>query len=361
MIKHLKTFTIQLFEGANIATIIVMVLVGYSDRIDPTDHPMLSTVGMTFPFFLLVNLLFLFFWLIFKWTKIWIPVLGFVVSYVPISIYMPLHTSSTIPDSAIKFISYNVCGYGGNHHYDNGLDAVTDYISEQKADIVCLQEDTGYKGVTMTQAYNKLFPYNDTIKVVHSSEASNSVGIHSRYPIIRREEIHYPSDTNGSAAWWLKVDNDTLIVINNHFESCHLTQSDRNQYRQILHGKMDRDSVRSESHLLLIKLAEANAKRALQIKTVSEYIRTNSNYPIIVCGDFNDNPISFSRYTIAKDLTDCFVAAGSGIGLSYNQKAFSFRIDHIFCSDHLIPVDCKVDSKMNASDHYPVLCWLKWR
>ncbi len=360
MIKKLKAFTIQLLAGANVATIIVMLLVGYSDHLHPADHPMLSTVGMVFPFFLVINLLFLFLWLIFKWTKAWIPILGFVLAYVPISIYMPIHVTHDVPDDALKVVSYNVCGYSGNKIFDNGLKAVTDYLEEQQADIVCIQEDVSYKNTTMAEAYRQ-YAYNDTLQLHDTPKSGNTLGIHTRFPIIRRERILYPSSSNGSAAWWLKVDQDTVLVINNHFESCHLTQDDRQQYRQMLHGNIDRDSVRSESQLLLIKLAEANARRSEQIDAVSDFINSHQDYPIIVCGDFNDNPISYSRHTIAKQLTDCYVSAGNGIGLSYNQKAFFFRIDHIFCSEHFIPVDCKIDSKIKASDHYPVLCWLKRR
>ena len=79
MFKQLKKFTVQMLAGANIATVVVMLLVGYSDRLYPADHPILSTLGMTFPLFLIVNLLFLFFWLIFKWTRSWIPVGGFLL------------------------------------------------------------------------------------------------------------------------------------------------------------------------------------------------------------------------------------------------------------------------------------------
>jgi hypothetical protein len=42
MIKQLKTITINLIAGANVATILLMVLAGYADRINPVEHPMLS-------------------------------------------------------------------------------------------------------------------------------------------------------------------------------------------------------------------------------------------------------------------------------------------------------------------------------
>ena len=347
--------------GANIATIIVMLLVGYSDRLNPTDHPILSTVGMTFPFFLLANMAFLVFWLVFKWSRAWLPVVGFFLAYVPINIYIPLHTSQEVPDGTIKLISYNVCSYGGNYKYENGFEKVLGYLNDQQPDIVCIQEDADTWRRYVFKEYSKTFAYNDTLVLANNELTLNALGIHTRFPIVKRERIAYSSLSNGSAAWWLKVDNDTLIVINNHFESCHLSTQDRNQYRHIIKGEIPRDSLRTESQMLLVKLAEANAKRAGQIRTVRKYVESHPGYPVVLCGDFNDNPISYSRHTMSTVLTDCFVATGRGVGLSYNQKAFSFRIDHVFCSEDIQPFNCQVDSEMDASDHYPILCWLKIR
>ena len=361
MVKQLKNFTVQMLTGANVATVVVMLLVGYSDRLDPTDHPMLSIVGMAFPFFLLVNMAFLLFWLIFKWTRAWVPFVGFVIAYVPISIYMPLHTSQEVPEGAIKLVSYNVCTYGGNYKYEDGFEKVRDYLQEQQADIVCLQEDVDTWSRYVLREYARILPYNDTVVISSSEQTFNALGIHTRFPIVKRERIVYPSLANGSVAWWLKVGEDTLIVVNNHFESCHLTKEDRVQYRHIIKGEMPRDSLRTESTMLLVKLAEANAKRASQIRVVKDYVEEHADHPIIVCGDFNDNPISYSRHTMGEVLTDCFVTTGRGIGLSYNQKAFSFRIDHIFCSKDIQPYNCQIDEKMDASDHNPVICWLKIR
>ncbi len=341
------------------ATVIVMLLVGYSDRLNPSDHPMLSTVGMTFPIFLLINFLFLFFWLFFKWRKAWIPIVGYLFAYVPINIYLPINHNDDITEDALKIISYNVCTYGGNYKYEDGFGYVLNYLRGEKADIVCLQEDVDTWRGNVFSEYKQSYAYNDTIMLVQSAASVNALGIHTRYPILKRERINYDSKANGSAAWWLDVDGDTVIVVNNHFESCHLTSADRQQYRQIIRGKMPSDSARAESKLLLVKLAEANAKRAPQIRAVRRFVEEHQQHPIIVCGDFNDNPISYSHYVMSQVLTDCFAETGTGIGLSYNQKAFSFRIDHIFCSEELEPILCKVDGRMDASDHNPLICWLK--
>ena len=359
MLKKLKKFTVQMIAGANVATVITMLLVGFSDRLDPADHPLLSTMGMVFPLFILLNLGFLFFWIIFKWRMIWISVLGFVCAYVPISIYMPLNAKKDVPDGALKLISYNVCAYGGNYKYEDGFKTVQEYLVRESPDIICIQEDVDTWRRYAFREYQKHWAYNDTMVIAYNALAFNVLGIHTRFPIIKRERIPFPSVANGSAAWWVKVGSDTLIVVNNHLESCHLSTDDRVQYRQIIKGEMPRDSMRTESKVLLIKLAEANAIRSKQIGAVQRYVEAHSQYPIIVCGDFNDHPLSYSRHVMAGELTDCFRETGRGVGLSYNQKGISFRIDHIFCSHQLQPYNCKVDNEMDASDHYPILCWLK--
>jgi endonuclease/exonuclease/phosphatase family metal-dependent hydrolase len=361
MIKQLKQFTVNLMAGANVATVLLMVLVGYSDRISPAEHPLLSSIGMTFPAFLLANLLFLFFWLIFKWRKAWIPVVGYLLAYVPISIYIPLNKPGDTEEASLKLVSWNVCCYGGGRTDTDYFEDICGYLKEQKADIVCLQEDVDSWRGYFFREYAKVYPYNDTTVFCKNSQTMNGLGIHSRYPILKKERIEYESVGNGSVAYYLKVGADTLLVINNHLEGTHLTKADRLRYTDMLRGNMNRDTARAESRFLLGKLGVSSAKRAPQAEAVHRYVADHSRYPIILCGDFNDTPISYSRHTIAEGLTDCFSKSGNGLGLSYNQKGFYFRIDHIFCSSHYEPLSCQVDSKIDYSDHYPVVCWLKKR
>ena len=359
MIKRLSHIFLNIVAGANVATVLLMFLAGYSDHLSPADYPQLSSFGMTFPLFLVANLLFLFFWLLFKWQRAWIPVVGFLLVYIPISIYIPLNRAGDPSTATLKVVSWNVCTYGGNYKYKNGFEMVFDYLMEQDADIVCLQEDVDSWRRYVFLKYQEKYPYNDTTLFSKSKASMNGVGIHSRYPILRKERILYESNANGSVAYYLQMGKDTLLVINNHLEGTHLSKDDRTRYKDLLKGNMERDSVRVESAILVEKLGVAAARRAHQAEAVHQYVVSHRQYPTIVCGDFNDNPISYSRRTIADGLTDCFVTSGNGLGLSYNQKGFFFRIDHVLCSDEFEPVRCEVDSKIDCSDHYPVLCWLK--
>ena len=103
------------------------------------------------------------------------------------------------------------------------------------------------------------------------------------------------------------------------------------------------EKVKSGARLLIRKLAEASAIRAPQADSIAQEIAA-SRYPyIIVCGDFNDTPISYAHRVIEKGLNDAFTKSGRGLGISYNQNKFYFRIDNILASKNLKPYNCTVD------------------
>lgn len=361
MIKQLKQFTINLVAGANVASILVMAASGYADRLHPADFPQLSTLGLFFPILLLVNLAFLLFWLAFKWRKMWIPIVGFLLVYFPITTYMPLNPPQDVPEGCIKIISYNVCAYGGNFKYEDAFDRVLDFFEQQQADIVCTQEDADPNKKYAFKRYEELYPHNDTTVFRKTKANYNGVGMHTRYPILRKERINYPSTSNGSVAYFLKRDKDTLLVINNHLESTHLSAEDRSNYREILKGEIEGDTARKESMRIIEKLNKAAVKRAVAVEAIRKYMEAYSQYPTIICGDFNDSPISYTRHALSEGLTDCYTESGRGIGLSYNRKGFWVRIDNILCSTDFTPYNCQILSQIDYSDHYPIVCWLKTR
>ena len=341
-------------------TALLLLLVGYSDRFNPESYPMLACLGMFLPFAIVANLLFVPIWIFVKWQRLWLPVVALVLAYAPIRTYFPINfcSASEPPADCIKLVSYNVCGFGGNYKYDQAVDTVAGYLKRIDADIVCLQEDMGGKGGSGFEKMKELYPYNDTIHFSNDA-IFNAIGIHTRYPIIRKERINHTSRSNGSIAYYLQVDTDTVLVINNHLESTHLSTNERQRYQEVLKGEVERDSAEAEMLYILKKLSVHMADRAVQARTVNEYVETHSQYPIILCGDFNDTPISYTRHIVATHLVDCFVDAGCGFGLSFNLKGFNLRIDHVMCSDYFSPIHCFVDSEMDASDHYPMVCWLK--
>ncbi len=154
------------------------------------------------------------------------------------------------------------------------------------------------------------------------------------------------------------MQGDTLTLIGCHLESNKLTAEDKAVYTDMLKDP-EKEKVKSGMRLLVSKLAEATALRAPQADAVAAEVAAARYRPLIVCGDFNDSPISYTHRTISQGLKDAFVESGSGFGISYNQNHFYFRIDNILASPELKSYRCEVDRHIDASDHYPIACWLK--
>lgn len=360
MFKGLKLFTEKMIAGANIATIVILLLVGFSDRLNPERFPSLSNVGLLFPVFLVVNFGFLVFWLLFKPRYALIPFVGFLICYVPVRTYIPLNMTTEAPKGAIKVLSYNTWAYAQGDKAEDGINPIVKYIKEQDADIVCLQETCcGWNVLNQIDSIlNSIYAYRDT--TFHPS-GGNAVGIFSKYPILSKERIPYPSAGNLSEAYQLKIGNEKVLLINNHLETTGLTLEERAHFKALIKGKLETDNAEQTSKTLVVKLGESAQKRAVQAEAVARYIRQHRGMSTILCGDFNDGPISYAHHTIAKELNDCYVASGNGPGISYHHAGFFVRIDNIMCSDDWKPYECKIDSKIKDSDHYPIICYLKKR
>ena len=355
--RTIKKFTLQMIAGANIATVLVTLLIGYSDRLHPESHPTLAVLGLAFPFFLVMNLAFLLFWLIFKPKGALIPIVGLLVCFSPVRPYAPLNIPREAPEGALKVMSYNVWMYA-MQDYPDSANPIIDYIARSGCDIVCLQEAAA--GTTAEKmeadALDSVYTYREScIK----ENGSDRLVVFSKYPIVKSEEIAFPSESNHSCAFYVKYKGDTLLVVNNHFESVGLSDEEKEGFKGIIKGEIKGHEAKKDSKLLIHKLRTASARRAPQADAVARYISAHSQYSAIVCGDFNDSPISYTHRTVASGLTDCYRESGFGPGISYHRRGFYVRIDNLLCSKDFTPYGCKVDNNIKASDHYPIYCWLK--
>lgn len=354
--KRLKGFTTAIVAGINVATIGVMALTGYADHFYPADHAMLSVVGLCFPVMLLANLGFLVFWLLLKWRMALIPVIGYAVCLPAIRIYMPLNPSTEPPSGALKVLSYNVFNFGGDDKV--GYKEMVDFIVREKADIVCLQEaNAGAKIPEIDTLLSRHYRY--TNRLWSCGKGTNCLILLSNHPILKVKRIWYPSASNLSVAYKVLIGGDTVIVINNHFESNKITNDEKAEFKRMLRGKLTQKESKKESRSLLRQLSAAAVLRAPEADSVANFIDRYKDHSIILCGDFNDSPISYTHRRLAQKLTDCYVATGFGPGISYHVGGMYVRIDNIMCSADLRPYGAKVLSQITASDHYPISCWLK--
>lgn len=339
--------------GANIASIIAMLLIGNVDKLNPVSHPILANLGLGFPLLLFVNFCFLVFFVFVKRLYVLVPLAGFLVCYPAVRRYWPLNVTHDPPAGAIKVLTYNVFSFNRGDTPENEPNPILEYIKSSDADIVCLQE--ALPDAEVKAAFKGTYNYMDTVR---NMPAGDCIMLLSKFRIISKHRIEYPSRTNLSAAFKVLVDGDTVTVINNHFETSGLSQADRREFRNMMKGQTTKHIIRTEPKRLLIKLGRSSRIRAPQAEAVARYVRDTGG-SIILCGDFNDNPLSYTHHVLENELTDCYVATGNGPGISYHHNAIFVRIDNIMCSTDWKPYACKVDDSIGASDHYPVFCWLK--
>ena len=98
--------------------------------------------------------------------------------------------------------------------------------------------------------------------------------------------------------------------------------------------------------------------RANQVDILKRNI-DHSPYPVIICGDFNDTPASYTYHEMTAGFHDSFCKAGTGfLGSTYAGNFPSFRIDYILYDDAFTASNYSKNS-INFSDHYPVQVFLK--
>ncbi|MDR1611061.1 MAG: endonuclease/exonuclease/phosphatase family protein [Candidatus Symbiothrix sp.] len=365
--KVIKKFFQIIILILNALALIALLLAAFSDFISPFREIFFSYLGLFFPFIFLLNLALFFVWLITKqWKLAGLNFLVFLICIGSIHTYFPIHRKTKdIPSDCIKILTYNVMRFGQpNNQSKKESQNIVQYICDNDADIVCIQEygvSKNNRKTLMEKDINSAFstyPYHhiEKLKFPYPSEIFG-VAIFSKFPILSVKKVPYASAYNGSVMYELNIKGKKVTLINNHLESNKLSQEERNNYYQMTQD-IDSRSLENFTKMMSKRLTPAFRSRALQAQIISKLIKENKNPYIIVCGDFNDTPISYAHHKIKGDLCDAFVDSGCGLGITYNRYRFLFRIDYILHSSNIKSYNCSV-GKLRTSDHFPVWCYLQ--
>ena len=351
----------------NTLTVIVLilnVLIGigllggaYAQYLSPVLSPVLSIAGLGFPFFAVLNLLLLIIWLIIRPKFSLLPILFFVLSIDALLTYCPLGLSKDSQGGTVlKVLTYNTMGMHEKETKDKSKQSVSalEYIKTCGADIVCLQEFP-MSHADIVRQLKSVYPH---IKVV-LFKSGLEVACLSKTPILSGEQINLISPGNGAALFYVQKDEKKIPVIVNHLESNKLSGDDKEIYQHILEDPQNR-FVKSGSKHLLFKLADAAALRGPQAKVIANRVQSINSPYTIVCGDFNDVPLSYTHRVIAEELQDTYREAAFGPGVTYHEHFMFFRIDHILVGKGYRVLKCKIDSDIDASDHYPYWCEIEF-
>ncbi|MBQ3914867.1 MAG: endonuclease/exonuclease/phosphatase family protein [Paludibacteraceae bacterium] len=115
------------------------------------------------------------------------------------------------------------------------------------------------------------------------------------------------------------------------------------------------DAIRAHLSARPLKLVQ----RAEQVQIIRGEI-DRSPHPVIVCGDFNDVPASYTYRHLSEGLNDAFLSTSFlRTGHTFVMRCLGVRIDYILHSDKLNAIDFCVN-RVPYSDHYPVSATLTW-
>ena len=361
----------RLFQGtiftANVVIIILFILSAYSDRVSPNTFVFMSYLGIAFPLLCLITAAFTVYWIIStEWRYFLLNMCCFLLCWGAIKNYCPYNPSSSETEiskgNTIKVLTYNVMAFGYKNHTKESPNRILEYIANSDADIVCIQEYMESKSPKYLNREKitkclSMYPYYSIIPLKENKYQLTGLAVFSKYPISKSRKIAYETQFNGSSYHEITIKGKKLTLINNHLESFKLTNEDRSKYSTFIKS-MGSDNFEKVKGSIQQKLGPAFKIRAKQAEKVAEEIKKAANGRLLVCGDFNDTPISYTHRTIQKGLKDAFAESGKGIGITYNQNFFWFRIDNIFYSPKMQSYNCTVD-KIKDSDHYPLWCKLK--
>ncbi|MEY8486227.1 endonuclease/exonuclease/phosphatase family protein [Parabacteroides sp.] len=266
-----------------------------------------------------------------------------------LAVYQPPYwnepATSEQEGTPLTVVTYNASHFYWDRKYT--MNEAAAYIKKLQPDIVCFQEAPG-DGYYHRDSIRCAFDYV-LYKYISRRTDHSPVTIYSRYPIHSVKAIYYKDSWNMSLIADVRINNQYIRVINNHFETTSV-----NAYRGIITAPGKSLKVRAKAVKdLVLKMKSNYQKRAIQADSIHAEIQ-RSPYPVIVCGDFNDTPASYTYHRVRKDLTDGFQDAGNGYQYTFRQLYRLWRIDYIFHSICLNGIDC-FSPETSFSDHNMVI------
>ncbi|MEO8087470.1 MAG: endonuclease/exonuclease/phosphatase family protein [Bacteroidota bacterium] len=332
----------------------------------------LQLVALGYGLLLLLNLSFIIFWILAKKNAFWYSTIAILIGYSKIfGIVEPrLSNGNEINRSPgaifpVKVMSFNVRLFDLYNwfHNDETRGKIFEFLKNESPDIACFQEyyssDRKLAGFdnnrTLPDAMSA--PYSHIEYTVTLRDSDHwGIAIFSKYPIVNRDAVHFEKHGGNIFIYAdVKIGNDTLRIFNTHLESVRFRNED---YRFLSNLKNDVEQDEMAGGVkILIRLKRAYAKRAKQVNVLKAAI-DHSPYPVIVAGDFNDTPSSYTYHTVSEGLKDSFRECGTGFGKTYAGLFPSFRIDYLLHSERLL-ASHYITHREKISDHYPVTCWFR--
>jgi endonuclease/exonuclease/phosphatase family metal-dependent hydrolase len=337
--------------------------------ISPTKLWMPNMVGLGFPFLLFLSAILgiVYLFLLKRRCIIFFAAIilntSNIIHYVRISSPNEETEKTSKQENSIKILSYNVNLFDFYAHIDKRnatKKKILDFISGTKTDIICFEEYYETKNGSFSIAEHLIDNgYTYYTKRNENNKAYYGNVIYSRFPIINEGVVTGLSPLYAYFADIVISPKDTIRIFNIHLYSNKLDKSDHAFYSSLISRK-ENVNYKTGISKIFDKIYSSAKIRGEQISLLLESI-SKTHYPVILCGDMNETPISYCYNQFKKNLNDVFLELGSGTGSTYNGIFPAYRIDYIFYrqSDNInsakkiAPIYFET-FPVKYSDHFPV-------
>ena len=276
----------------------------------------------------------------------WLPLLSILLGGFNILDYLGIHRPGATKEPSFRVMIYNVKYFSYRLVHEGEIrkrvSAIRQEILREQPDILCAQDFMALGNLAETPLASLT---QDGGLLYHSKDVGDTM-ILSKFPILDQASKVFSPMMGNSFTWAdLQLPQGKLRVFNLHLHSYDLPS---------VPGRGSRP------FRLYNRLCEGLQLRSSQADTVAESI-AESPYPVVVCGDFNEVPLSYAYRKISRGLQDGFRVSGWGSGISYAGPLPWLKIDYILCGPQLTPQNYRVlRIPGQLSDHNPAICELHW-
>ncbi|WP_405199237.1 endonuclease/exonuclease/phosphatase family protein [Christiangramia sp. LLG6405-1] len=312
-------------------------------HVPPKTFPLLSVLSLGVPVLIILNALFLVYWLIRLKRQLLLSLIVLLLGYNYISVFVNFGNDIDEElEADLTLMSYNVRMFNA-YNWTERTDIpekITAFVKEKNPDILSVQEH--YVGAA---ELSKIYPYKYVKLKGKNSEFGSA--IFSKYPIIKEHSVDFPHDGNNNAIYAdILVNKDTLRVFNVHFQSLNIKPGIT-------------DLKNEDSKKLLGRIGYGFSLQQEQAEMMMREV-DESPYKTIIMGDFNNTSFSYIYDLVRQDgrFNDAFLTAGTGFGKSFKLNYFPLRIDFLLIEKQMEILEFeKYD--VDFSDHFPVSASIK--
>jgi endonuclease/exonuclease/phosphatase family metal-dependent hydrolase len=311
-------------------------------HVSPEVSVLPSIVAGFFPYFLILNVFIALVWMASR--KLWfiIPLIAILVTLEPVSQHFGWACFGGGKEEVLRLATFNVFGLKKLKKRNEGASEVrlVQELTEPQPNVICLQEVNPYAKSQIQPLLKEAFPYD------HSAAG---VLLLSQFEMSDWGEFDFDSNVNGCVWANIKINNGYVRVYCAHFRS--------NMVSAKADELIEEGDLTEKKTWLGVREVLGRYKRALLVRgKQAEQIKAHmdeSVFPVVLCGDLNDHPLSYTKTTLGRGMKDSFKEAGCGWGTSYGGSLPLLRIDYLMAGPEFDVVKHTVHPS-KLSDHHLV-------